>query len=209
MTLNFKNVAFLKSLPHYHLLPQDDAYEIAFAGRSNAGKSTLINTLCENKSLTKTSGTPGKTRDINLFSIMDKKKQVHARLVDLPGYGYAKVGKKMQQMWQKELSDYLTKRENLKILILIMDARHPLTELDDLLVKMISHRSIQQILVFNKIDKLKQSQKFHIQKILKETIYHIPNCHAVLHSSTKNLGTKELRLQISSLFDVLKENSSN
>ncbi len=181
----------MKSAPKCAQLPNDTTYEIAFAGRSNAGKSTLINTLCQRSDLTKTSGTPGKTREINLFSV-ETKVPPSVRLIDLPGYGYAKVGKQMKKIWQKELSDYLLYRENLKILVLIMDARHPLTDLDQTLMDMIGKRSLRQILVFNKADKLNQSEKYHVNKLMEEVVYHWPNCTAILHSSTKKIGTKEL-----------------
>ncbi len=181
----------MKSAPRLSLLPDDEVYEIAFAGRSNAGKSTLINTLCQRSDLTKTSSTPGKTREINLFTV-ETTQPPAVRLIDLPGYGYAKVGKYMKRIWQKELSEYLLRRENLKILVLIMDSRHPLTDLDQTLMDMIGKRSLRQILVFNKADKLNQSEKYHVGKLMQEVVYHWPNCTAVLHSSTKKTGTKEL-----------------
>lgn len=98
----------------------------------------------------------------------------------------------MKKIWQKELSDYLLYRENLKILVLIMDARHPLTDLDQTIIDMIGKRSLRQILVFNKSDKLNQSEKYHVNKLMEEVVYHWPNCMAILHSSTKKIGTKEL-----------------
>lgn len=189
--INFKSATFLQSAPQCSFLPSDSVAEIAFAGRSNAGKSTLLNCLCAKASLAKTSSVPGKTREINLFSV-DTTLKTAVRLVDLPGYGYAKVGKQMKALWQKELTNYLEKRENLKVLVLIMDARHPLTELDKALITIISRRSLKQIFVFNKIDKLKQSEKYLVNKIIKETIYHWPNCTAITHSSIHHTGTLQL-----------------
>lgn len=104
----------------------------------------------------------------------------------------------MKKIWQKELSHYLLHRENLKVLVLIMDARHPLSDLDQILIDMLKKRALQQIFVFNKADKLNQSEKYHVKKLMEEIVYHWPNCQAILHSSTKKIGTKELEKLIGS-----------
>lgn len=202
LLIDFKSAVFLQSNPQCALLPDDSTVEIAFAGRSNAGKSTLLNNLCHQTSLAKTSSVPGKTRNINLFSV-DSDYPGGVRLVDLPGYGHAKVGKQMKKLWQKELTKYLHTRENLKILVLIMDARHPLTDLDQLLIDLIGKRSLKQIFVFNKIDKLNQREKHQVKLLMEELTYHWPNCKALMHSSTRNIGTAEL---VSSLCQMLNEN---
>ena len=123
--INFRNTRFLKSCPSNRNLPLDDAAEIAFSGRSNVGKSSVLNSLTNQKKLAKSSGVPGKTREINLFTVNEK-----CRLVDLPGYGFAKVSKKEQERWGQEMTRYIAERTNLKGVIIIMDMRHPLTELD-------------------------------------------------------------------------------
>ena len=125
ITNPYTRVTFLKSAAQLSQLPEDMGYEVAFVGRSNAGKSSALNTLTQNKRMARTSKTPGRTQLINLFTLDESR-----RLVDLPGYGYAKVSASLVRNWQQLLSDYLRVRESLKGLIIIMDCRHPLTPLD-------------------------------------------------------------------------------
>ena len=125
ISIDFSKAVFLKSAPDIGHLPDDTGIEIAFAGRSNAGKSSALNTLTNQKGLARTSKTPGRTQLINLFSLS----QDH-RLVDLPGYGYAKVPISLRKEWQKSLSEYLDKRQCLKAMVVLMDIRHPLKETD-------------------------------------------------------------------------------
>ncbi|MCL2521074.1 MAG: ribosome biogenesis GTP-binding protein YihA/YsxC [Spirochaetaceae bacterium] len=189
--LNFDQVRFSQSCPFYHQLPADELPEVAFAGRSNAGKSSLINNLCRQHGLAKASGVPGKTREMNLFNLCDDKNLI-ARLVDLPGYGYAKASHSLQQQWQAELTRYLMERPNLKLLILIMDCRHPLTENDQLTINLAAKRNLRQILIFNKIDKLNQSGKAGLKKVISEAEAAWPNVQAISYSSTKNIGKTAL-----------------
>lgn len=121
----FQNARFFTSAHHYRELPEPQGIEIAFAGRSNAGKSSALNTLANHNRLAFVSKQPGRTQLINFFSL-DKERF----LVDLPGYGYAKVPEETRNHWQKVLSRYLTERESLFGLVLVMDSRHPLTKLD-------------------------------------------------------------------------------
>ena len=123
--INFQTATFLSSAPSLSKCPPDEGIEVAFAGRSNAGKSTALNTLTKNKKLAKTSKTPGRTQLINFFSLTENQ-----RLVDLPGYGYAKVPLEIKKKWDINLSNYLRYRQSLKGLILMMDCRHPLTRYD-------------------------------------------------------------------------------
>ena len=123
--LNFHKVHFVTSAPDIRHLPNDGGIEIAFAGRSNAGKSSALNALTQQRQLARTSKTPGRTQLINLFELEPGK-----RLVDLPGYGYAQVPIEMKLKWQAALSEYLQKRESLHALVLLMDIRHPLKEID-------------------------------------------------------------------------------
>ncbi|MCG8012486.1 MAG: ribosome biogenesis GTP-binding protein YihA/YsxC, partial [Candidatus Thiodiazotropha weberae] len=116
---------FLKSAAKLSQSPIDQGYEIAFAGRSNAGKSSALNTLCNQKSLARTSKTPGRTQLLNYFELDEQR-----RLVDLPGYGYAKVAESIKKQWQQNLANYIEHRQCLKGLILLMDIRHPLTPFD-------------------------------------------------------------------------------
>ena len=119
------------SAPTFKLCPTDEGFEVAFAGRSNAGKSSAINVLCGQRQLARSSKTPGRTQMINFFSIVGKPMAEAARLVDLPGYGYAAVPEAMKNEWQVELEEYLVSRQSLTGLVLLMDIRHPLKFFDE------------------------------------------------------------------------------
>ncbi len=142
---------FLTSAARLAQSPPDEGMEVAFAGRSNAGKSSAINTLCQQKALARTSKTPGRTQLLNFF-ILDPKR----RLVDLPGYGYAKVSESIKRQWQAELAAYLEQRRSLRGLILLMDIRHPLKEFDRQMLDWCSHRGLPVHILLTKADKLKR-----------------------------------------------------
>ena len=125
----FTKATFLTSAPSIDHLTNSDGMEVAFAGRSNAGKSSALNRLTRQKGLARTSKTPGRTQLINMFELDDER-----RLVDLPGYGYAKVPLEMKLKWQKSLGEYLQQRKCLKGLVVLMDIRHPLKDLDQNLI---------------------------------------------------------------------------
>ena len=127
--IHFENAAFRISAPDISHLTDDSGIEIAFAGRSNAGKSSALNALTRQKSLARTSKTPGRTQLINVFEIEEGQ-----RLIDLPGYGFAKVPYEVKKKWQKALGEYLQKRESLKGIVVLMDIRHPLKDLDKQLI---------------------------------------------------------------------------
>ena len=128
--INLHRATFTLSAPDIRRLPDDYGIEVAFAGRSNAGKSSALNTLTNQRSLARTSKTPGRTQLINVFEIAENK-----RLIDLPGYGFAQVPLEMKKKWQKALGEYLEKRECLKGLVILMDIRHPLKDLDKDLIQ--------------------------------------------------------------------------
>ncbi len=129
--INFRTAQFLISAPSLQQCPPEKGAEVAFVGRSNSGKSSAINALTQNKNLARTSKTPGRTQLINFFQLHNSPT---LRLVDLPGYGYAKVSQEMKKTWQEYLSQYLNERQCLKGLVLIMDIRHPLQEIDTSLI---------------------------------------------------------------------------
>lgn len=131
--------------------PEDKGREIAFAGRSNAGKSSAINTLCGQKSLARTSKTPGRTQLLNFFSLDED-----SRLVDLPGYGYAKVAEGIKNQWQQALAEYLQERQSLAGIILLMDVRHPLREFDQKMLEWSEYNKIPTHILLTKADKLKR-----------------------------------------------------
>ena len=145
----FQQASFLQSATTRKTLPPESGLEIAFAGRSNAGKSSVINTLCSQKSLARTSKTPGRTQLINFFRLPDQ----HF-LVDLPGYGYAKVPEAVKLEWQGFIEAYLTQRNTLRGLILVMDIRHPLTAYDQTLLSWSYRRQLPVHILLNKADKL-------------------------------------------------------
>lgn len=149
--LNWLGTAsFLTSAPKLTLCPSDSGFEIAFAGRSNAGKSSAINALCAQKQLARASKTPGRTQMINFFCMGDERR----RLVDLPGYGYAAVPEAMKLVWQKELQRYLIERKSLTGLILLMDIRHPLKDFDQMMLQWAKSRGLFVHILLTKSDKL-------------------------------------------------------
>ena len=153
------NCQFIGSFYNYDQLPHDNRPQIAFAGRSNVGKSSLLNRLTGQKKLAKVSQTPGKTRSINFFLVNDR-----FYFVDLPGYGYAKVSKKERISWGKLIENYLEKSKNIYSLILLLDCRRDVTEHDEDLIAWLQDRKISVIIVVTKADKLnkdKVNRKIH------------------------------------------------
>lgn len=151
--INFNTAQFLTSAPSLKECPSEQGAEVAFAGRSNAGKSSAINKLTRNKQLARTSKTPGRTQLINFFQLHNSP---DLRLVDLPGYGYAKVPKAVKERWQKELSHYLNERECLKGIILLMDIRHPMQEFDTMMINWAVESDMPMHTLLTKSDKLKR-----------------------------------------------------
>ena len=133
--------------------PNDESPEVAFAGRSNVGKSSAINAICRRRKLARTSKVPGRTQEINFFSL-----GANARLVDLPGYGFAQVPLKVKERWQKNIQTYLAERQNLVVLVVLMDIRHPLTKLDIQMLNWASESELPTQVLLTKADKLKSSK---------------------------------------------------
>lgn len=157
----YSKAIFLTSAAKVSQLPPDSGYEVAFAGRSNAGKSSALNCLTQQKNLARTSKMPGRTQLINLFAIDDTR-----RLVDLPGYGYAKVAVAIKETWQKNLSHYLEVRQCLRGLVIVMDSRHPLKDLDQSMVDWALDSDLNVHLLLTKSDKLSRSD-------IKNTVYRV------------------------------------
>jgi len=156
---------FLKSARSLADLAEDDGREVAFAGRSNAGKSTAINALVGQKALARTSRTPGRTQLINLFGIGGE----DARLIDLPGYGYAKVPAAMRKEWGETLAEYFAKRQSLVGVVVIMDIRHPLKDTDRQMVEFALGRELPVLCLLTKADKLSNNQvQRAVQQLRKE-----------------------------------------
>jgi GTP-binding protein len=150
MSQLYRQAHYTLSATQLSELPADHGIEVAFAGRSNAGKSSAINTITDQKALARTSKTPGRTQMINFFDMDDER-----RLVDLPGYGYAKVPEKMKIRWQQNLGKYLNTRNALKGLLIMMDIRHPLKEFDVQMVRWANESNLPVHLLLTKSDKLK------------------------------------------------------
>ena len=165
MTIKYRTAQFLTSAEKLSQCPADEGFEVAFAGRSNAGKSSAINTLTDNSKLARTSKTPGRTQLLNFFSLDEQR-----RLVDLPGYGYAKVPEAMKLKWQRHLSEYLQQRQCLRGLVLVMDIRHPLQDYDTTLLQWAADCELPVHILLTKADKLKpnaaRNQIMQIKKLL-------------------------------------------
>ncbi len=183
---NFTDVSFLISVFDLKQLPIPDMPEIAFAGRSNVGKSSLINQLIKRKNLVKTSGKPGKTQSLNFF-LLDNS----LYLVDLPGYGYAKVSKKMQASWQTLITGYLESRENLKCVIVIVDLRHAMKIVDLQLVDWLRSRGVPFLLVYTKADKLSANQRSKNGAIL-DAGFGVSTSERLLFSAKTGMGRDSL-----------------
>ncbi|RFA30163.1 YihA family ribosome biogenesis GTP-binding protein [Alkalilimnicola ehrlichii] len=187
---------FLLSAPHINVLPDDLGIEVAFAGRSNAGKSSALNTICNQKALARTSKTPGRTQQINVFPIDD----THA-LVDLPGYGYAKVPEAIKRQWQAALPEYLSEREQLRGVMLIMDVRHPLTEFDWHMLDWCRDLELPLHILLTKADKLKRGPGMAtLQKVRSTLRNDYPHVSAQLFSSLKRTGIEEAHAQLDKWF---------
>ncbi|WP_299980314.1 ribosome biogenesis GTP-binding protein YihA/YsxC [uncultured Pseudoteredinibacter sp.] len=188
--IKYSDAIFTQSAPSIRQCPSDSGAEVAFAGRSNAGKSSAINTLCQNHKLARTSKTPGRTQLINFFALTEEQ-----RLVDLPGYGFAKVPLAMKKEWEKHLSEYLAERQCLKGLILLMDVRHPMQEFDTMMLNWAIEGEMPVHILLTKADKLKkgpaQNTLLKVRKHLKEAQAD-DLVSAQLFSSLKNTGIKEL-----------------
>ncbi len=186
--LNFRKVHFVTSAPDIRHLPNDGGIEIAFAGRSNAGKSSALNALTQQRQLARTSKTPGRTQLINLFELEPGK-----RLVDLPGYGYAQVPIEMKLKWQASLSEYLQRRESLRALVLLMDIRHPLKDLDLQMLEWASNSDLKILVLLTKADKLNPGpRKTIVQQVRKATMVFGDSVRVEAFSSLKGIGVDEV-----------------
>lgn len=183
--MKIHSTEFVLSAASAKQFPPTHHAEIAFAGKSNVGKSSLINSLLNRKNLVKTSGTPGKTRLINFFLINQS-----FSLVDLPGYGFAKVSADMQSQWKALVEIYLSQRTPLRGVILIIDSRHGPNAEDLLLQQWLTHYQIPTLVIANKVDKLKRNQMGeHLKKIqTKMALAELP----IPHSLLKKVGRKEI-----------------
>ncbi|MCH8030530.1 MAG: YihA family ribosome biogenesis GTP-binding protein [Bacteroidetes bacterium] len=188
--MKIKTVEFIRSAPNWAVLPKDRKAEIAFAGRSNVGKSSLLNALIGRKNLARTSSTPGKTQALNYYLVNGP---AGFYLVDLPGFGYAKVSKKQREAWQRLIGRYVTEREELRIIFHLIDSRHEPTRLDEELIEILRGSPVPRVILLTKSDKLPKNQQrirvAQVQKHLAGVGVEVP---VVLTSAEKKTGMDEV-----------------
>lgn len=195
MSNNYHQVKFLLSCPSLKGCPEDCGYEVIFAGRSNAGKSSVINAITLQKKLAKVSRTPGRTQHLVFFELDESR-----RLVDLPGYGYAKVPKPIKQQWQEDMSEYFMQRQCLAGAVLVMDVRRPLTKFDQVMLNWCVNVNLPTQIILSKSDKLKKgAAKNSLLKVRRE-IAQYPYVEVQLFSSLKKQGLDVLNTRLDTFF---------
>jgi GTP-binding protein len=183
-------VKFIAGAAKINQLPKLFLPEIAFIGKSNVGKSTLINTICNNQKLAKVSHTPGRTQQINFFSLAEI-----AILVDLPGYGFAKVPAYIREQWEKLILYYFQNRENLRLVNLLIDARRGIKDNDKSIIKLLLSYGVNLQIVFTKVDKINfKDEIINESKIFLESLGH--SCNVICTSSRSKEGAKELQYSV-------------
>ncbi len=193
--MNFNNAVFEISAGKANQLPQSDLPEIVFSGRSNVGKSSLINKLLSRKSLARVSSTPGKTSTINVYLLKE------ARLVDLPGYGYAKVSFSEKKRWSELVEGYFNQDRNIGLVIQLIDMRHPPTQNDIHMINFLCDNEIPFIIVLTKSDKLNKSKRAERLNLLKDELIDFEGIKLIPFSSLKGEGLEEIKSVISSVVE--------
>jgi len=188
-------VEFLKSAPGLQFLPDPDVPEIAFAGRSNVGKSSLLNALTNRKGLARTSNTPGRTQDLNFFEVGEP---LHLRLVDMPGYGFAEAPKEMVKRWRHLMNDYLRGRTVLKRALVLVDSRHGLKDVDREMMRMLDDAAVSYHIVLTKADKVKPSALGSLYETTMVEAAKHPAAHPSIFTTSSETGSgiAELRTAI-------------
>ena len=185
----FREARYLISAHRLNQLPADEGAEIAFAGRSNAGKSSALNAICDQQGLARTSKTPGRTQQLVVFPLDD----TH-RLIDLPGYGYAKVPENLRAHWREVIDAYLRTRASLRGIVLVMDARHPLREFDRMMLEFAEATGRRSLCILTKSDKLSRGEGARtLHAVRKELGTLAPAAMALLFSALKGSGVDEAR----------------
>ena len=190
----FLKINFDRSCPGEQFFPDDEGIELAICGRSNSGKSSVLNMLANQKKLAKTSNTPGRTQSINFFNINEDSSK---KLVDLPGYGYAKASKKMQKEWGQQITKYMASRKSLRGIILIMDVRHSLQESDLNFIAWCEQYNLPMQILLNKSDKLsKNKASQELMKCTEKTAHNLLLDRPMLLSAKTASGAEELSKKI-------------
>ena len=191
----FRSASFLLSAAEPHQLPQDTGAELAFAGRSNAGKSSALNAICDQSGLARTSKTPGRTQLLNVFAI-----DAERRLIDLPGYGYAKVPEAVREKWRRAIDQYLRDRQSLRGVVLIIDARHPLKDFDRLMLDYCRDIDLPCHVLLSKSDKLGRGEAARtLAAVRKECAAQQWPASAQLFSALAKTGLDEARATLAAL----------
>ncbi len=188
-------VTFLKSAPALHFLPDPDVPEVAFCGRSNVGKSSLLNAITGRRSIARTSVTPGRTQELNFFDVGTPPV---FRLVDMPGYGFAKAPPKVVEQWRRLVRDFLRGRDVLKRTLLLVDSRHGIKPVDAEMMKMLDEAAVGYRVVLTKADKIKASELAAVIAATEAEARKHPAAYPQVHvtSSEKGLGVEELRAAV-------------
>ncbi|MDA0687430.1 MAG: ribosome biogenesis GTP-binding protein YihA/YsxC [Proteobacteria bacterium] len=186
--MNFNATHFVTSAATLGDCPEDSLAEVAFAGRSNAGKSSAINSITGHTRLARISKTPGRTQLLNYFEVEPSR-----YLVDLPGYGFAKVPLAVKDKWQQELENYLRRRESLAGIVILSDIRHPLKEFDQMMVGWAVQSELPVLLLLTKADKLKRGAAQNTLLAVRREVKDLPEVRVQLFSALKNMGVDEVR----------------
>ena len=190
----FLKINFDRSCPGEQFFPDDEGIELAICGRSNSGKSSILNMLANQKKLAKTSNTPGRTQSINFFYVNEDSSK---KLVDLPGYGYAKASKKMQKEWGQQITKYMASRRSLRGIILIMDVRHSLQESDLNFIAWCEQYNLPMQILLNKSDKLSKNKAYQeLMKCTEKTAHNLLLDRPMLLSAKTASGAEELSKKI-------------
>lgn len=188
-------IAFLKSAPDLKFLPDANVNEVAFAGRSNVGKSSLINALTNRNALARTSNTPGRTQELNFFDVGEP---LQFRLVDMPGYGFAEAPKDVVKKWRFLVNDYLRGRQVLKRALVLIDSRHGIKDVDTDVMDMLDAAAVSYRIILTKADKIKASALAEVTQKTAEDVRKRPAAHPdiIQTSSEKGMGLPELRAAV-------------
>jgi GTP-binding protein len=188
-------ITFLKSAPTLEHIPQPDVNEVAFAGRSNVGKSSLLNALTNRNGLARTSNTPGRTQELNFFDVGEP---LNFRLVDMPGYGFAKAPKDVVKKWRFLINDFLRGRQVLKRTLVLIDSRHGVKDVDREVMEMLDQAAVSYRIILTKADKIKATELDAVFAATTEEVRKRPAAHPdiIATSAEKGLGMAELRAAV-------------
>lgn len=194
----YKKATFLLSVAEVKQLPPDEGIEVAIVGRSNAGKSSVLNCITQNKKLARVSKTPGRTQQINVFVIDEDR-----RLMDLPGYGFAKAPIAEQRKWEKTINNYFDQRECLKGLVIVMDIRHPFRDMDMQMLDFCQHHELKVHILLNKADKLSKGAAKAVLLDAEPVLASYGDLATIqLFSAHKNAGVKDLQSILNNWYEI-------